>query len=57
MLFREIFFFKIVLFEYARKLQKLRILRGKLSQNVLFGAQNFFPILLFNNIFFFNIVL
>ena len=40
-------FFKIVLFKYARKTQSLRILRGKLNQNVIFCVQIFFRIVLF----------
>ena len=36
------FFFKIVLFRYARKTQKLRIFRGKMRQNVIFCVQIFF---------------
>ena len=50
MLFKRIFFFKNVLFKYARKTQLLRILRGKMSQNVIFCVQNFFQNLLFENI-------
>ena len=57
MLFKKSFFFKIVLFKYARKTQYLRILRGKLKQNVIFCEQIFFKIVLFNNNFFFKIVL
>ena len=48
---------KIVLFKYARKTQNLRILRCKLSQNVIFCVQFFFQNLLFKNNFFFKIVL
>ena len=40
-LFKFNFFFKIVLSEYARKRQNLRILRGKLNQNVIFCVQIF----------------
>ena len=36
------FFFKIVLFKNARKMQKLRILRAKLNQNMIFSVQFFF---------------
>ena len=36
-----------MLFKYARKTQNLRILRGKLSQNVIFSVENFFQNLLF----------
>ena len=35
------FFFKIVLYKTARKTQNLRILRGKLNQNVIFFCANF----------------
>ena len=41
-LFKKILFFKIVLFKNARKTQKLRVLPGKLSQNVIFCVQFFF---------------
>ena len=51
MLFRINFFFKImlfiffalkiVLFKNARKTQSLRILRGHMSQNVIFCVQKF----------------
>ena len=44
------FFFKIVLFEISRITQKLRILRGKLNQNVIFVCKIFFQNLLFSNI-------
>ena len=46
MLFKILFFFKIVLFKIARKTQKLRFLRGKLNQNVIFCVQIFFEIVL-----------
>ena len=36
MLFRKFFFFGIVLFKYAGETQILRILRGKMRQNVIF---------------------
>ena len=52
MLLKKIFFFKIVLFKYARQTQHLRILRGKMSENVIFCVQNFFQNLLFKNDFF-----
>ena len=57
MLFKINFCFKIVLFKYARKTQNLRILRGKMRQNVIFCVQIFFKIVLFKNIYFFKIVL
>ena len=57
MLFKKVFFFKIMLFKNARKMQILRILRGKLKQNVIFCVQIFFKIVLFKNNFFFKIVL
>ena len=57
MLFGKNFFFKIGLFKYARKTQNLRILRGKMSQNVIFCVQKFFRNLPFKNDFFFKIVL
>ena len=41
-LFKINFFFKIVLFKSARKTQNLRILRGKMRQNVIFRVQIFF---------------
>ena len=61
-LFRKIFlfkivffikkiFFKIVLFKYARNLQNLLSLRGKMRQNVIFCVQFFFEIMLFENLF------
>ena len=46
-----------MLFKSARKTQKLRFLRGKLNQNVIFCEQIFFKIVLFKNIFFFKTVL
>ena len=46
-----------MLFKTARKTQNLRILRGKLNQNVIFCVQDFFQNLLFKNIFFFKIML
>ena len=42
MLFKKIFFFKIMLFKNARKTQNMRILRGKMRQNVIFCVQIFF---------------
>ena len=40
---KKIFFcHEIVLFKYARKTQNVRILRGKMSQNVIFCVQKFF---------------
>ena len=45
-LFKNSIFIKIVLFEIARKTQKLLILRGKLSENVIFCVQNIFQNLL-----------
>ena len=44
MLFTENFTFKIVLFKIASKKQDLRILRGKLDQNVFFCVPCFFQI-------------
>ena len=49
---KKIFFFKIVLFKYAREAQKLRILRGKLKQNVIFCAHFFFQNRAFPKYFF-----
>ena len=46
-----------MLFKSARKMQNLRILRGKMRQNVIFCVQFFFKILLFKNNFFFKFVL
>ena len=46
-----------MLFKIARKWQKLRLLRGKLIQNMIFSDQSFFQNLLFKNNFFFKIVL
>ena len=41
--FLEKFFcHEIVLFKYARKTQNVRILRGKMSQNVIFCVQKLF---------------
>ena len=57
MLFRKFFFFKIVLFKIARKTQNLRILRGKMNQNVIFSVQKLFQNLFLKEIFFFKIVL
>ena len=57
MLFKNLFFFKIVLFKSERKTQNLRILRGKLNENVIFCVQNFFQNLRFKNIFLLKIVL
>ena len=56
-LFKKFFFIKIMLFKYARNTQNLRILRGKLNQNVTFCVQFFFKIVLFKNTFFFKFVL
>ena len=39
---KKIFFFKVMLFKNARQTQNLRILRGKLNQNVIFCVQLFF---------------
>ena len=47
-----IFFFKIVLSKSARNTQKLRILRGKLAQNVIFCVQSFFQSRAFQKYFF-----
>ena len=41
MLFRKIFFSKSCFFKIARNTQKLRILRVKLNQNVIFCVQQF----------------
>ena len=41
------FFFENLLFKNARKTQKLRIVRGKLNQNVIFCVQVFFKNMLF----------
>ena len=46
-----------MLLKSARKTQNLRILRGKMSQNMIFCVQVFFKIVLFENIFFFKNVL
>ena len=54
---KKIFFFKIMLYKNARKTQILRILRGKLNENVIDCMQIFFKIVLFKNNFFFKIVL
>ena len=51
MLLKKFFFFKIVLFKYARKTQNLRILRGKMSQNVIFCVQTFFKMCFLKVIF------
>ena len=40
--FIKIFYFKIVLLKTSRKTQKLRVLWGKMNQNVIFFVQNFF---------------
>ena len=53
----QTFFFFIILFKNARKTQNLRILRGKLNQNVIFCVQIFFKNVLFKNNFLFKIVL
>ena len=50
-LFKKNFFIKIVHFNFARKTQNLRILRGKMSQNVIFWVQKFFKICLLKIIF------
>ena len=47
----------MVLFKIARKMQNLRMLRGKVKQKVIFCVQFFFQIVLFKNIFFSKIVL
>ena len=39
---KKSFFLKIVLFKSARKTQNRRILRGKMRQNVIFCVQIFF---------------
>ena len=58
MFFGKKFFFKIVLFIIiALKTQNLRILRGKLKQNVIFCVQSFFKIWIFKNCFFIKIKL
>ena len=57
MLFRKVFYFKIVLFKIARETQNLRILWGKLNQNVFFSVQFSFQNLLFKIYFFFKMVL
>ena len=46
-----------MLFKNARKTQNLRILQGKLNQNVIFCVQIFFKIVLFLKKLFFKIVL
>ena len=51
-LFKNIFLFRIVPFKYARKTQTLRILRGKLKQNVIFCVQIFFQNRAFQNFIF-----
>ena len=56
-LFRKIFFFKSVFFGIARKTQKLRNLRGKLSQNVVFLCAKLFSKSAFKKNFFFKNVL
>ena len=43
-----------MLFKSARKTQNLRILRGKLNQNVIFCVQTFFKNMLFKNFFSFK---
>ena len=40
--FRKKFFFKIVLFKNAPKTEELRILRGKLNQNLIVCVQSIF---------------
>ena len=57
MLFRNFFFFKILHFKIARNTQKMRILGGKLNQNVIFCVQHFFQHLLLKLVFFLKIVL
>ena len=57
MLFSKTFSFEIMLFKTARKTQSLRILRGKMSQNVIFCLQFFFQKLFYKSVFFFKIVL
>ena len=47
MLFKKILYLRIVLFKYARKKENLRILRGKMSQNVVFCVQKKFQNMLF----------
>ena len=54
--FKKTFFYKIVLSRSLRKTQKLRILRGKMNQNVIFCAQIFFQKLLYKYNFFFKFV-
>ena len=56
MLFRKNFFLKNVLFKIARNTQKMRILRGKLNQNVIFFVQHFFQNLFYKIYFFFKMV-
>ena len=55
MLLKQSFFFKIVLFNIARRTQNLFILRCELKQNVIFCLQFFFKIALFKNKFLFEI--
>ena len=50
-------FLKIVVFKIARNTQKMRILRGKVNQDVIFCVQHFFQNLLLKLIFFFKIML
>ena len=57
MLLGKFFFFKILRFKIARNTQKMRILQGKLNENVIFCVQLFFQNLLLKLIFFFKIVL
>ena len=47
----------MVLFNFARKTQNLRILRGQLNQNVIFCVQFFFQKLFLKITFFFKTVL
>ena len=49
MLLKKFFFLKVVLFKYARKTQNLRILRDKLTQNVIFCVQIFLRCKKFNS--------
>ena len=54
---KKVFSSKIVLFKSAPKTQNLRILRGKMRQNVIFCVEFYFKIVLFKNNFFFKAVL
>ena len=55
--FGKFFFLKIVLFKIAHETWSMRILRGKLNQNVFFLVQILFQNLRFKISFFFKIVL